>query len=74
MWGKPACSANVFTAQGYYSPDLSVCEAEIHREEGGCNCVAGEESVDVTLPSAEGVDVMMSTEAAINEGDVGACI
>ena len=64
----------MFASEGNYSPDLSICEAEIHRIEGGCNSMAGEESIDVTLPSAEGVDVMMSTEAAINEGDVGACI
>ena len=74
MWGKPCCITNIFTSQSNYSPHLSVCEAEIHREEGGSNCMAGEEGVDVTLPSAEGVDVMMSTEAAINEGDVAACV
>ena len=74
MRGKSWCAANVFTAQGYYSPDLSVCELEIHRKEGGCNCVVGEESVDVTLPGAERVDVMMSTEAAVYEGDVAACV
>ena len=74
MWGEPCCITNIFASEGNHTPDLSICEAEIHRIKRGGNSMAGQESIDVPLPHAETVDVEVGTEARINEGDVRACI
>ena len=74
VWREPSCITNVVTSKSNHASDLAISQAEVHRIKRGADSMGGQESIDVPLPHAERVDVVVGTEARINEGDVRACI
>ena len=68
VWREPSCVTNVFTSESDHTSDLTISEAEVHRIKRGADSMGRQEGIYVPLPHTERVDVVVGTEARVNEG------